>query len=59
MYYNVCKGDLLWFVFGVVVSDKIEGFYKNKGIFLKLGMEGKSEDGMMYYVNVYLNVVDL
>lgn len=59
MYYNVCCGDLLRLVLGVVVVDNIEGLYKNKGIFLKLGMEGISDDGILYDVIKYLNVVDL
>ncbi|MCP1531663.1 glycoside hydrolase family 43 protein [Bacillus velezensis] len=58
MYYNACKGDSPRSALGVAVSDKIEGPYKNKGIFLKSGMEGKSEDGTTYNANVHPNVVD-
>ena len=49
MYYNACKGDSPRSALGVAVSDNIEGPYKNKGIFLKSGMEGKSEDGTTYH----------
>ncbi|KXZ23337.1 endo-alpha-(1-_5)-L-arabinanase [Bacillus nakamurai] len=58
MYYNACRGDSPRSALGVAVSDKIEGPYKNKGIFLKSGMDGKSEDGTTYNANVHPNVVD-
>ncbi|WP_420809532.1 hypothetical protein [Bacillus tequilensis] len=45
MYYNACRGDSPRSAMGIAVADNIEGPYKNKGIFLKSGMEGTSSDG--------------
>ncbi|MBY8911934.1 glycoside hydrolase family 43 protein [Bacillus sp. YC2] len=58
MYYNACKGDSPRSALGVAVSDSIEGPYKNKGVFLKSGMDGKSEDGTTYNAAIHPNVVD-
>lgn len=43
---------------GLAVSDSIEGPYSDKGIFLKSGMAGKSEDGNPYDATKQPNVVD-
>ncbi|PNB39338.1 endo-alpha-(1-_5)-L-arabinanase, partial [Pseudomonas sp. GW456-E7] len=48
MYYNACRGDSPRSALGVAVADNIEGPYKNKGIFLKSGMEGTGNDGTPY-----------
>lgn len=58
MYYNACKGDSPLSAMGVAVSKKIEGPYKDKGIILKSGMAGESEDGTPYDATVHPNVVD-
>ncbi|WFE14110.1 glycoside hydrolase family 43 protein [Bacillus atrophaeus] len=58
MYYNACRGDSPRSAMGVAVADNIEGPYKNKGIFLKSGMEGKSNDGTPYDATKHPNVVD-
>ncbi|MHA7766893.1 glycoside hydrolase family 43 protein [Bacillus atrophaeus] len=58
MYYNACRGDSPRSAMGVAVADNIEGPYKNKGIFLKSGMEGTSNDGTPYDATKHPNVVD-
>ncbi|MEC0696031.1 glycoside hydrolase family 43 protein [Bacillus atrophaeus] len=58
MYYNACRGDSPRSAMGVAVADNIEGPYKNKGIFLKSGMEGTSNDGIPYDATKHPNVVD-
>lgn len=58
MYYNACRGDSPRSAMGVAVADNIEGPYKNKGIFLKSGMEGTSSDGTPYDATKHPNVVD-
>lgn len=58
MYYNACRGDSPRSAMGVAVADNIEGPYKNKGIFLKSGMEGTSDDGTPYDATKHPNVVD-
>lgn len=59
MYYNACKGDSPRSAMGIAVADKIEGPYKNKGIFLKSGMWGQqSEDGTIYDATKHPNAVD-
>ncbi|WP_258728392.1 glycoside hydrolase family 43 protein [Bacillus atrophaeus] len=58
MYYNACRGDSPRSAMGVAVADNIEGPYKNKGVFLKSGMEGTSNDGTPYDATKHPNVVD-
>lgn len=58
MYYNACRGDSPLSAMGVAVSEKIEGPYKDKGIILKSGMAGESDDGTPYDATVHPNVVD-
>ncbi|MDM5303837.1 glycoside hydrolase family 43 protein [Bacillus subtilis] len=58
MYYNACRGDSPRSAMGVAVADHIEGPYKNKGIFLKSGMEGTSDDGTPYDATKHPNAVD-
>jgi len=59
MYYNACKGDSPRSAMGIAVADKIEGPYKDKGIFLKSGMwDQKSEDGTIYDARIHPNAVD-
>lgn len=59
MYYNACKGDSPRSAMGLAVADKIEGPYKNKGIFLKSGMwDQPSEDGTIYDATKHPNAVD-
>ncbi len=58
MYYNACRGDSPRSAMGVAVANNIEGPYKNKGIFLKSGMEGTSNDGTPYDATKHPNVVD-
>lgn len=59
MYYNACKGDSPRSAMGVAVADKVEGPYKDLGIFLKSGMwDQTSEDGTIYDARVHPNVVD-
>ncbi|AUZ28423.1 endo-alpha-(1-_5)-L-arabinanase [Bacillus subtilis] len=58
MYYNACRGDSPRSAMGVAVADNIEGPYKNKGIFLKSGMEGTSSEGTPYDATKHPNVVD-
>ncbi|MBY9078382.1 glycoside hydrolase family 43 protein [Paenibacillus sp. HN-1] len=58
MYYNACKGDSPLSAMGIAVSNKIKGPYKNKGIILKSGMNGISDDGTVYNANKQPNVVD-
>ncbi|MHA6165337.1 glycoside hydrolase family 43 protein [Bacillus mojavensis] len=58
MYYNACRGDSPRSAMGVAVADNIEGPYKNKGTFLKSGMEGTSSDGTPYDATKHPNVVD-
>ncbi|NGZ74954.1 LamG-like jellyroll fold domain-containing protein [Saccharibacillus alkalitolerans] len=59
MYYNACKGDSPRSAMGIAVADKIEGPYKDAGIFLKSGMwDEKSEDGTIYDATKHPNAVD-
>lgn len=58
MYYNACKGDSPLSAMGIAVSKKIEGPYKDKGIFLKSGMAGVGDDGEPYDATQKPNVVD-
>ncbi|PRS01638.1 endo-alpha-(1-_5)-L-arabinanase [Bacillus atrophaeus] len=58
MYYNACRGDSPRSAMGVAVADNIEGPYKNKGVFLKSGMEGTSNNGTPYDATKHPNVVD-
>ncbi|MED4810998.1 glycoside hydrolase family 43 protein [Bacillus atrophaeus] len=58
MYYNACRGDSPRSAMGVAAADNIEGPYKNKGVFLKSGMEGTSNDGTPYDATKHPNVVD-
>ncbi|MBU8786144.1 MULTISPECIES: glycoside hydrolase family 43 protein [Bacillus] len=58
MYYNACRGDSPRSALGLAVADDIEGPYKNKGIFLKSGMDGISNDGTPYDATKHPNVVD-
>ncbi|MCY8088366.1 glycoside hydrolase family 43 protein [Bacillus sonorensis] len=58
MYYNACRGDSPKSALGLAVADDIEGPYKNKGVFLKSGMEGISNDGTRYDATKHPNVVD-
>ncbi|MCY8932046.1 glycoside hydrolase family 43 protein [Bacillus atrophaeus] len=58
MYYNACRGDSPRSAMGVAVADNIEGPYKNKGVFLKSGMEDTSNDGTPYDATKHPNVVD-
>jgi len=59
-YYDSCKGDSPLSALGVAVADTVTGPYTtNKGIFLKSGMNGLSEDGVTNYdAQVHPNVVD-
>ncbi|WP_151734670.1 glycoside hydrolase family 43 protein ['Paenibacillus yunnanensis' Narsing Rao et al. 2020] len=58
MYYNACKGDSPLSAMGIAVADKIEGPYKDQGIFLKSGMAGVGSDGEIYDATQKPNVVD-
>ncbi|MEC3608209.1 glycoside hydrolase family 43 protein [Bacillus glycinifermentans] len=58
MYYNACRGDSPRSALGLAVADDIEGPYKNKGVFLKSGMDGISNDGTPYDAIKHPNVVD-
>ncbi|WP_150268371.1 glycoside hydrolase family 43 protein [Paenibacillus tepidiphilus] len=58
MYYNACKGDSPLSAMGIAVADKIEGPYKDQGIFLKSGMAGIGTDGEIYDATQKPNVVD-
>ncbi|PRX20678.1 arabinan endo-1,5-alpha-L-arabinosidase [Orenia metallireducens] len=59
MYYNMCKGDSPRSALGLAVSDKIEGPYQDKGIFLKSGMWGEAgADGEIYDATIHPNTVD-
>lgn len=58
MYYCNCEGSSPLSCMGLAVSDSIEGPYSDKGIFLKSGMAGKSEDGNPYDATKQPNVVD-
>ena len=58
MYYNACRGDSPRSALGLAVADDIEGPYKNKGVFLKSGMDGISNDGTPYDATKHPNVVD-
>jgi arabinan endo-1,5-alpha-L-arabinosidase len=58
MYYNACRGDSPLSAMGIAVSKRIEGPYKDKGIFLKSGMTGKGDDGEIYNATQKPNVVD-
>lgn len=59
MYYDACKGDSPRSALGIAVADRVEGPYKDLGIFLKSGMWGQpSEDGTIYDARVHPNVVD-
>jgi arabinan endo-1,5-alpha-L-arabinosidase len=59
-YYDSCRGDSPLSALGVAVADTVTGPYStNKGIFLKSGMAGLSEDGVTSYdAQVHPNVVD-
>jgi arabinan endo-1,5-alpha-L-arabinosidase len=60
MYYCTCEGSSPLSTLGVAVSDKVEGPYKDLGIFLKSGMGvgTPSEDGDTYDATKQPNVVD-
>ncbi|WP_408638276.1 glycoside hydrolase family 43 protein [Paenibacillus glufosinatiresistens] len=58
MYYDACRGDSPLSAMGVAVADSIEGPYRNKGIILKSGMTGISDDGTVYDSTQHPNVVD-
>lgn len=58
MYYCNCEGSSPLSCMGLAVSDSIEGPYSDKGIFLKSGMTGESEDGNPYDATEQPNVVD-
>ncbi|MCL9661563.1 family 43 glycosylhydrolase [Paenibacillus hunanensis] len=59
MYYNACKGDSPRSAMGIAVADRIEGPYRDKGIFLKSGMWDQiSEDGTIYDARIHPNTVD-
>lgn len=58
-YYNTCKGDSPRSAMGLAVSDKIEGPYVNKGVFLKSGMwDQVSPDGKIYDARIHPNAID-
>lgn len=58
-YYNACKGDSPRSALGLAVSDKVEGPYINKQVFLKSGMwDLASEDGTIYDARKHPNAVD-
>ncbi|MDA7025187.1 glycoside hydrolase family 43 protein [Bacillus sp. CLL-7-23] len=58
MYYNACRGDSPRSALGIAVADNVEGPYRNKGIFLKSGMDGLSQDGTKYDATKHPNAVD-
>lgn len=58
MYYDACRGDSPLSALGIAVADHVEGPYKNKGIILKSGMNGISDDGTVYDSTQHPNAVD-
>lgn len=60
MYYNACKGDSPRSAMGLAVSDRVEGPYRNLGVFLKSGMDASEPlaDGSLYDATIHPNVVD-
>ena len=59
MYYCNCEGSSPLSCLGLAVSDRIEGPYRDLGIFLKSGMTTEpSEDGDIYDATRQPNVVD-
>ncbi len=58
MYYCCCRGDSPLSALGLAVSDKPEGPFKDLGVFLYSGMQGKSADGTRYDATKHPNVID-
>ncbi len=58
LYYCACEGSSPLSAMGLAVSDKPEGPFEDRGIFLRSGMTGASEDGTPYDATVHPNVID-
>lgn len=58
LYYCTCEGSSPLSAMGLAVSDQPQGPFEDRGIFLKSGMTGVSEDGTAYDATVHPNVID-
>jgi arabinan endo-1,5-alpha-L-arabinosidase len=59
MYYCACEGSSPRSAMGTAVADRVEGPYRDEGIFLRSGMwDEPSEDGTIYDARVHPNVID-
>ena len=59
MYYCACEGSSPRSAMGTAIADRVEGPYRDEGIFLRSGMwDEPSEDGTIYDAQVHPNVID-
>ncbi|MDR1263942.1 MAG: glycoside hydrolase family 43 protein [Oscillospiraceae bacterium] len=58
MYYCTCEGSSPLSAMGLAVSDNPEGPFVDRGVFLRSGMMGASEDGTAYNATIHPNVID-
>ena len=59
MYYCACEGSSPRSAMGTAIADRVEGPYRNEGIFLRSGMwDEPSEDGTIYDARIHPNTID-
>jgi arabinan endo-1,5-alpha-L-arabinosidase len=58
MYYCACEGSSPLSAMGLAVADSPEGPFEDRGVFLRSGMQGVSEDETLYDATIHPNVID-